>query len=57
MVFIGGAPSIETNDSIVPGTGPGNVVTVVGEHCISLSPICDHNSLEGVMLYGSIHNS
>ena len=51
MIFIGGATSIETDYSIVPWTGPVDVVTVVGEHCISLSPICDHNSLEGVVLY------
>ena len=51
MVFIGGASSAETNDGVVPWTSPVNVITVIGEHCISLSPIRDHNSLEGVMLY------
>ena len=54
MVFIGGASSVETNDSGV-SIGPVNVVTVIGEHCISLSPVCDHNSLEGVMLYVCNH--
>ena len=53
MVFIGGASSAETNDSVVPWTDPVNVITVIGEHCVSLTPICDHNCLEGVMLYTS----
>ena len=52
MVFIGGATSIEANNSAV-SIGPVKVITVVGEHCVSLSQICDHNSLEGVVLYAS----
>ena len=55
MIIIGGTTSIEPNNSEV-SIGPVNVITVVGEHCVSLCPIRDHNTLEGVMLQGFIQD-
>ena len=55
MVIVGGGTSIESNNSVV-SIGPVNVITVVGEHSVSLSPICDYYSLEGVMLQVYVFN-
>ena len=50
MVVVGGASSVESDYSGVTGF-PLNIITAVGEHCICLGPICNHYTLECVLLH------